>query len=142
MICAVTTHTGGITKAFILLDQLANLVHGKYGKNWKNYVRTVSKDGYPTKHSGAKKPTLGTDVQGIFPYIGHFLHNNTNFTVFDSPHDGSCMYHLVSVVLQPSYWRTLHLLIDLSNHCRYFMVKQDTCIEICIGLTLKNVLTI
>ena len=101
MVCAVSTHTGGITKAFTNLDQLANHVYGKYGTNWKSYVATLSKDGHPTKHHGSEKPTLGPDVQGIFPFIGHFRHNNTEFTVFDSPHDGSCMYHSISAVLQP-----------------------------------------
>ena len=85
MVCAVSTHTGGITKALTNFDQLANYVYGKYRTNWKSYVGTLSKDGYPTKHHGSKKPLLGPDVQGIFPFIGHFRHN-IDFTVFDSPH--------------------------------------------------------
>ena len=44
MVCAVSTHTGGITKAFTNLDQLANYVYGKYGMNLKSYVGTLSKD--------------------------------------------------------------------------------------------------
>ena len=100
MVRAVSTHIGGITKAFTNLDQLANYVYRKYGTNWESYVGTLSKDGYPTKHHGSKT-TLGPDVQVIFPFIGHFRHNNIDFTVFNSPHDGSCMYHSVSAVLQP-----------------------------------------
>ena len=74
-------------------------LYGKYGENWQNYVRIVSPSGSLTKHKDVKLD-IAPDIHGIFPTIGNITYNRTRYMVYDSPHDGSYMYHSVSAVLQ------------------------------------------
>ena len=47
------------------------------------------------------KLDVAPDIHGLFPTIGDITFNRMKYTVYNSPHDGSYMYHSVSAVLQP-----------------------------------------
>ena len=84
------------------MDHLASHIYHKYGEQWDRFVRLRNLEtGRPATHGG-KKPLVAPDLYGIFPTIEKKLfYNKKTYTIFDSPHDGSCMYHSLSAVLQP-----------------------------------------
>ena len=95
------TDTGGTTKAFSTLNELAMHIYGRYGCNWPKFIRrrTIATGELAKQYSVEK--SAAPDLFGNFPAIGRVVYNGKLYTVYDAPADGSCMYHAISAVCRP-----------------------------------------
>ena len=90
------------------MDQLVKHIHGKYGKQWNSYIRKKNKDTSEITHGGIKS-LQAPDIYISSRYIWHFsnsfsiTYNSKTYSIYDSPHDGSCLYHPLSAVMHPLY---------------------------------------
>ena len=99
LICTVTVNTGDVTKGFTTMDQLAKHIYGKYGKQWNNYIHKKNKDTSEIATHGGIKPLQVPDIYGISPILFRITYYDKTYLIYDSPHDGSCMYHSLSAVM-------------------------------------------
>lgn len=82
LLCAITVNTGGVTRAFANITQLAKHIYGQYRQQWNRYVRSKNKKtGQITIHSGMK-PLQAPDMYRIFRHCVQLLttHNSTPST--------------------------------------------------------------
>ena len=72
------------------------------GNNGTGIFRKKNKEtGELATHHGIK-PLQAPIIYGVFPILYSISYNGKTYTIFDSPHDGSCCYYSLSAVMHPS----------------------------------------
>ena len=100
LICAVRTNTGGVTRAFDIIEQLANHICEQYGKSYADHVRVKNPDTVKIASATSTKSSTAPDIKPDFPRLSKLItYNDINYIIYDSPRDGSCLYHSVAAIL-------------------------------------------
>lgn len=102
-ICAVQVSTGGMTKGFKTLDELAQYIYSTYGDRWSRCVRRKDTDTGGISHTDkTNKVMIAADLEGDFPMLDKDInYGGVAYKIFDAPRDGSCMYHVIEALLRP-----------------------------------------
>jgi len=102
LLCGIRSN-GGITKAFNTLEELCLHVNSVYGDEWRRYVRVriegIKDQVLAQLHAPRRIDVFAPDLQGKLDELGRVTYNGSTFIIFNTPSDGSCMYHSIAAML-------------------------------------------